>query len=182
MTWAAGAVVLITGLWLIGFALVIVVAPRRAERFLRSFASSARAHYTEQVLRLMVGSALILFAAEMSFFSCGVSSAALTLGNRANTPITTITTAAAIARCIRVRLMRLLLSSPTVMMKYRTLPIPLLLHDICRRVGVKCKRCSHSQGHYPNRFFLSVNDRIQGALRSQASGARRNGRGLPPGQ
>jgi hypothetical protein len=52
-------------LFLIGLAVVIAVAPPLAERFLRSFASSARAHYTEQVLRLVVGTSLVTFASRM---------------------------------------------------------------------------------------------------------------------
>ncbi len=67
MTWLAGIVVVTTGLWLIGLALSIVVTRVRAERFLTGFASSARAHYTEQVLRLIAGSAIVIFAVEMRF-------------------------------------------------------------------------------------------------------------------
>ncbi|MDH3283687.1 MAG: hypothetical protein OEQ13_03030 [Acidobacteriota bacterium] len=67
MTWLAGLVVVMTGLWLVGFALSIVVAPERAARFLSGFASSARAHYTEQVLRLIAGTAIVIFAAQMRF-------------------------------------------------------------------------------------------------------------------
>ncbi|MDH3298039.1 MAG: hypothetical protein OEM96_07160, partial [Gemmatimonadota bacterium] len=37
----------------------------RAERLLTGFASSARAHYTEQALRLIAGLAMVLFAPEM---------------------------------------------------------------------------------------------------------------------
>lgn len=55
------------GLWLIGLALTIVVVPERAERFLTGFASSARAHYTEQLFRLIAGSAIIVFSPEMRF-------------------------------------------------------------------------------------------------------------------
>ncbi|MDH3215140.1 MAG: hypothetical protein OEN01_02475 [Candidatus Krumholzibacteria bacterium] len=67
MTWLAGIVVVITGLWLMGLALLIVVTPVRAERFLLGFASSARAHYTEQVLRLIAGLAIVVFAVETRF-------------------------------------------------------------------------------------------------------------------
>lgn len=61
----SGIVVVVFGLCLIGFALLIVVHPGRAERFLNAFASSARTHYTEQVLRLVVGAALVVFAPSM---------------------------------------------------------------------------------------------------------------------
>lgn len=56
-----------TGVCLIGFAVSVVVIPARAARFLTGFASSARAHYTEQVLRLVAGAAIVVFAAEMRF-------------------------------------------------------------------------------------------------------------------
>lgn len=67
MTAVAGLVVVVTGLGLLGMAMLIVVAPARAERFLSSFAGSARAHYLEQTLRIVAGSALLLFAEEMRF-------------------------------------------------------------------------------------------------------------------
>lgn len=65
----AGAVVLAFGLTLIGLAAWILAVPERAAKFLRGFASSARAHYTEQVLRLIAGAAVVVFAAEMRFAS-----------------------------------------------------------------------------------------------------------------
>ena len=61
----SGIVVFGFCLFLIGLAVVIVTNPQLAERFLRSFASSARAHYTEQALRLLVGAAIINFASSM---------------------------------------------------------------------------------------------------------------------
>jgi hypothetical protein len=67
MTWLAGIVVMASGFWLIGLAASIVVMPARAARFLTGFASSARAHYTEQVFRLIAGAAIVIFAAEMRF-------------------------------------------------------------------------------------------------------------------
>jgi hypothetical protein len=57
--WLAGGVVVCFGLFLLGLAAAIVVAPQVAKRFLGAFAGSARAHYTEQALRLLVGGALI---------------------------------------------------------------------------------------------------------------------------
>ena len=67
MTWLAGIVVVATSLWLVGFAILIVVTPSRAKPFLRRFASSARAHYTEQVLRLIAGVGIVAFSAQMRF-------------------------------------------------------------------------------------------------------------------
>ena len=61
----SGIVVVGFCLFLIGLAVVIVARPRLAERFLRSFASSARAHYKEQGLRLLVGVAIVDFAGSM---------------------------------------------------------------------------------------------------------------------
>ena len=67
MTWLAGTVVVACGLWLVGLAVATVATPARAERFLTRFASSARAHYAEQVLRLLAGSAIVVFSSEMRF-------------------------------------------------------------------------------------------------------------------
>ena len=67
MTWLAGIVVMASGIWLIGLAASMMVIPARAAAFLTGFASSARAHYTEQVLRLIAGGAIVIFAAEMRF-------------------------------------------------------------------------------------------------------------------
>lgn len=51
----AGIVVVGFAAFLIGLAIVCACDRTRAERFLRAFASSARTHYAEQVLRLVVG-------------------------------------------------------------------------------------------------------------------------------
>ena len=59
MTWLAGVIVVASGLWLVGLAVAIVLAPKRA--------SSARAHYTEQSLRLIAGTGMIFFAHQMRF-------------------------------------------------------------------------------------------------------------------
>lgn len=61
----SGIVILAFCVFLIGLAAVIVIKPDRAEVFLNSYASSARAHYTEQVARLIVGTALVVFAPSM---------------------------------------------------------------------------------------------------------------------
>jgi len=50
---------------LFGLAAVVGLRPSLAEQFLRSFASSGRAHYTEQGLRLLVGTAMVNFAGLM---------------------------------------------------------------------------------------------------------------------
>lgn len=58
----AGIVVLGFCLFLVGLAVVIAARPLLAERFLRSFASSAPAHYAEQGVRLLVGAAVVAFS------------------------------------------------------------------------------------------------------------------------
>ncbi len=58
-------VVVAFGAFLIGLALLIAVNRQLAERFLRSFASSARTHYAEQSLRLIVGGAMATLAPSM---------------------------------------------------------------------------------------------------------------------
>jgi hypothetical protein len=61
------ALVLLTGLYLIGLGAVSLFAPARATFFLEGFASSARAHYVELVLRLGAGFALVTYAPRMRF-------------------------------------------------------------------------------------------------------------------
>jgi len=61
----SGVVILAFCAFLIGLAIVIVIKPQRAEQFLSSYASSARAHYTEQIARLIVGAAIVIFAPSM---------------------------------------------------------------------------------------------------------------------
>jgi hypothetical protein len=61
----SGAVVVAFAVFLTALAVLIVIRPAIAERFLRSFASSARAHYTEQALRLVAGAAMVTFAPSM---------------------------------------------------------------------------------------------------------------------
>jgi hypothetical protein len=63
----SGMLVVAFGLFLIGLAVLIAIKPLVAERFLRSFASSARAHYVEQALRLIAGGALVVFSPSMSY-------------------------------------------------------------------------------------------------------------------
>ncbi len=53
------------GLFLIGLTGVVFMRPAVAERFLRAFASSAKAHYTEQAFRLMIGASLVVLSQTM---------------------------------------------------------------------------------------------------------------------
>ncbi len=65
MTLLAGIVVVVFGLFLVGVTGVVFAIPALAQRFLMSFASSARAHYIEQAFRLLVGSSLVVLSPVM---------------------------------------------------------------------------------------------------------------------
>jgi hypothetical protein len=65
MTLLAGIVVVASGLALLAFTGVVFAKPALAERFLMSFASSARAHYVEMVFRLVVGTSLVVLSSTM---------------------------------------------------------------------------------------------------------------------
>jgi hypothetical protein len=58
-------VVVAFGLSLIAFTGVTFAKPAIAERFVTAFASSARTHYAEQILRLLIGAALVVLAPAM---------------------------------------------------------------------------------------------------------------------
>lgn len=65
MNLIAGTIVVAFGLVLIVLTGVVFGKPALAERFFKTFASSARAHYTEQGIRLLIGVALIVHSPEM---------------------------------------------------------------------------------------------------------------------
>jgi hypothetical protein len=65
MSVTAAIVVVAFGVVLIAFTGVVFAKPAIAERFLMRFASSARAHYVEQVVRLSVGAALVVLSPAM---------------------------------------------------------------------------------------------------------------------
>ena len=58
-------VVVAASLFLLGLGAVSILQPAQAKRFLRAFASSAGAHYTEQALRLLVGAAMVNYSPRM---------------------------------------------------------------------------------------------------------------------
>lgn len=66
MTSAAQAVVVAFALTLLAFSGTAAVRPAAAIRLLESFASSARAHYLEQGLRIAAGLALVVAAPAMA--------------------------------------------------------------------------------------------------------------------
>ncbi len=61
------AVVVLAAVYLIGLAAASVFAPAQTARFLDGFAGSARAHYTEIGLRLLVGAALVVAAPSLLY-------------------------------------------------------------------------------------------------------------------
>jgi len=65
MSVVAAVVVVAFGLSLIAFTSVAFAKPAIAERFLSAFASSARTHYVEQVVRLLIGAALVVLSPTM---------------------------------------------------------------------------------------------------------------------
>ena len=67
MTLFAGSIVLCFGLFFVGLAVLAVTRPQTTKRFLKSFASSAKAHFLEMAIRLTGGVALVLYAPFMHF-------------------------------------------------------------------------------------------------------------------
>lgn len=61
----AEIVVAASSVFLMGLAGVMIVKPAMTERFILSFASSARAHYTEMFFRLLFGASLALLSRAM---------------------------------------------------------------------------------------------------------------------
>jgi hypothetical protein len=65
MTVLAGIVVAACGLAFIAFTGTVFAKPALAERFLMSFANSARAHYVEMAFRLLLGTSLVVVSPAM---------------------------------------------------------------------------------------------------------------------
>jgi len=61
----AASVIVCFGVFLIGLAITAFVRPALARRFFDGFASSWQTHYGEQIVRLIVGIALVLHAEQM---------------------------------------------------------------------------------------------------------------------
>ncbi len=64
---AAGWVVAAAGLYFIALGVLCFLRPEATSRFLSAFASTARVHFLELSLRILVGVALVIVAAEMNF-------------------------------------------------------------------------------------------------------------------
>jgi hypothetical protein len=65
MNLVAETIVVVFGLFLLGVSGLTFAKPAMAERFFLAFASSARAHYTEQAFRLLIGASLIVASPAM---------------------------------------------------------------------------------------------------------------------
>ena len=65
MIQAASFVVVAFGLFLIAFTGVVFLNPTLARKFLAQFASSAKAHFLEQAIRILVGAALVVLSPAM---------------------------------------------------------------------------------------------------------------------
>jgi len=65
MSAVAASVVVAFAILLIAFTCLAFAKPPLAERFLMRFASSARTHYIEQIIRLLVGAALVVLSPSM---------------------------------------------------------------------------------------------------------------------
>ena len=65
MSVVATVVIVAFGLALLAFTSVAFAKPANAERFLTAFASSARTHYIEQIVRLLIGAALVVISPTM---------------------------------------------------------------------------------------------------------------------
>ncbi len=67
VTGLAGFVVFASGSWLVCLAIFCAFAPRRAAGFLWGFASSARSHFIEQLIRILAGAGFVLYADRLRF-------------------------------------------------------------------------------------------------------------------
>ncbi|AUD79346.1 hypothetical protein CW740_08845 [Kangiella profundi] len=69
MNWILSFIILLTGHFLIGFCFVSFIKPEATKHFLRQFASSAKAHYIEQLIRIVIGISLVLNASQMQLMN-----------------------------------------------------------------------------------------------------------------
>ena len=65
MSAVAGAILVAFGFFLVCLTVVVFAKPAVAERFFMAVASSARTHYTEQIVRLLIGASLIIRSGAM---------------------------------------------------------------------------------------------------------------------
>ncbi len=67
MNTMAAVLVVVSAVWLIGLAVVAFVRPEVVKGFFGKFASSAFTHFLEMFVRLVVGAAFVIYAAQMKF-------------------------------------------------------------------------------------------------------------------
>jgi hypothetical protein len=67
MNTLAAVIVVLSGLWLIGLAAAAFVWPERVKDFFGKFASSAFTHFLEMFVRIIVGTAFVIYAPQMKF-------------------------------------------------------------------------------------------------------------------
>jgi hypothetical protein len=67
METAAGIITTLFGLYLIALLIATLLKKNSVVKFFSSFAVSAKAHYTEQLLRMMVGSGLVVYSKKMLY-------------------------------------------------------------------------------------------------------------------
>jgi hypothetical protein len=63
----SGFVMVIFGLYLISLLVITILNKKIAVNYFSSFASSARAHYLEQIMRLIVGISMLFFSKSMLY-------------------------------------------------------------------------------------------------------------------
>lgn len=63
----SGLIVTVSSVFLMGLGFLIFTHPSRAELFLSMFASSAKAHYTEQLFRFVAGIGFVLYAPDSAW-------------------------------------------------------------------------------------------------------------------
>lgn len=63
----SGTVMVIFGLYLISLLVITILNKKVAVNYFSSFASSAKAHYLEQILRLIVGVSMLSFSKSMFY-------------------------------------------------------------------------------------------------------------------
>lgn len=67
MNTIAAVIVVLSGIWLIGLAGAAVGKPDVVKRFFDKFASSAFTHFLEMFVRLIVGTAFVIYSPQMRF-------------------------------------------------------------------------------------------------------------------
>lgn len=67
MNTLAAVVVVLAGTWLIGLAAAAIAMPERVKQFFGKFASSGFTHFLEMFVRIIVGTAFVIYSPQMKF-------------------------------------------------------------------------------------------------------------------